>query len=335
VTCSEDHSVKRWKLVYDAKDTTTQLLNTYEGHTYYVTGVVEIDDNTLVTGSYDLTMKFWNKNTAECLKTIQARDAIHSMLGMDDYIICGMRYGSIEFFSKSIDAEAAVGYVKPGHVPINAICEFAYEFELTSHQERKGNDEDDKQQHHGNEDRVKRNHRQEEKSGADGKVTATVFRLKKVLVSGSDQMLSVWNVETCQRVQVLGSGHHKGEITRLVSLEHRNRLVSASEDKTIRIWDILAGVCHQTLMGHQLGVRAIARLSCDLIVSGSLDETLRVWDVESGECVSVADTYNAILSITTLRKSNDDTTTVASLNQTPLVVVGGVEEIQIREPIHR
>eukprot|EP01102_Stenamoeba_stenopodia_P009720 TRINITY_DN2878_c0_g1_i1.p1 TRINITY_DN2878_c0_g1~~TRINITY_DN2878_c0_g1_i1.p1 ORF type:complete len:390 (-),score=76.56 TRINITY_DN2878_c0_g1_i1:235-1404(-) len=310
VTCSEDNSAKRWQLIFDGTNVTTiQLLNTYEGHTFYVTGVVEIDINTIVTGSYDRTMKFWNKHTAQCLKTIQAGDAIHSMILMGDYIVCGMRYGSIDFFLKSIDAEASVGYVKPGHVPINAICVF--EFDIAS---RQGSDED----------KVKRNQNGDQIS--NGEATATTFGSKKMLVSGSERKLSVWNVETRQRVQVIGSGHHTGEITRVISLEHRNRLASASEDKTIRIWDVLTGVCLWTLEGHHHGVRAIARLSCELIVSGSLDETLRVWNVESGKCVSVADTYNAILSITTLR--NDDENKL-------MVAVGGVEEIQIRDPIHR
>ncbi|TDL15633.1 WD40 repeat-like protein [Rickenella mellea] len=61
------------------------------------------------------------------------------------------------------------------------------------------------------------------------------------------------------------------------------RFVSGSSDKTVRIWDAQSGTLSWTLNGHTDWVRSVA-CSPDgkRIVSGSDDNTVRVWDVETG-----------------------------------------------------
>ena len=55
------------------------------------------------------------------------------------------------------------------------------------------------------------------------------------------------------------------------------RIVSGSEDGTVRLWDVLSGEQMQSLEGHEEPVSAIA-LSADgtRIASGSWDETVRL-----------------------------------------------------------
>ena len=63
-----------------------------------------------------------------------------------------------------------------------------------------------------------------------------------------------------------------------------NRLVSSSEDGTIKIWDAQTGQQLLTLKGHVAWVWSVA-FSPDgkRIVSGSEDGTLKVWDTETGQ----------------------------------------------------
>jgi hypothetical protein len=61
-------------------------------------------------------------------------------------------------------------------------------------------------------------------------------------------------------------------------------IVSASDDRTLKVWETQTGEEHLTLRGHEKGVRDCA-ISADgrLIVSASDDTTLKVWDAQTGE----------------------------------------------------
>ena len=70
------------------------------------------------------------------------------------------------------------------------------------------------------------------------------------------------------------------------------KLVSASWDKTVRVWDVATGECVQTLQGHTNYVNS-AGFSPDgtNLVSASEDKTVRVWNVATGECVQTLRGY--------------------------------------------
>ena len=61
------------------------------------------------------------------------------------------------------------------------------------------------------------------------------------------------------------------------------RIVSGSEDKTVKVWDADKGTETLTLKGHTDAVNSVA-FSADgkRIVSGSEDKTVKVWDADKG-----------------------------------------------------
>ncbi|XP_068026268.1 ribosomal RNA-processing protein 8 isoform X2 [Melanerpes formicivorus] len=63
-----------------------------------------------------------------------------------------------------------------------------------------------------------------------------------------------------------------------------NRIVSGSDDNTLKVWSALTGECIQTLVGHTGGVWS-SQLRGSTVISGSTDRTLRVWDADSGRCL--------------------------------------------------
>lgn len=80
---------------------------------------------------------------------------------------------------------------------------------------------------------------------------------------------------------------HAGRVTACVVTPDGRRLVSASSDKTLKVWDLESGRTLSTLEGHAGWV-----MSCTLtpdgrrVISGSKDGTLKVWDLESGRTLS-------------------------------------------------
>jgi len=76
---------------------------------------------------------------------------------------------------------------------------------------------------------------------------------------------------------------HKGSVKNAIFSPDGTRIVTASRDKTARIWDTESGLELLHLSGHEGGVNSAA-FSPDgtRIVTASEDNTARIWDMESG-----------------------------------------------------
>ena len=64
------------------------------------------------------------------------------------------------------------------------------------------------------------------------------------------------------------------------------RVLSASPDKTLRLWDLASGECLRVLEGHSGSVYHVAALPDERALSASWDNTLRLWDLTRGECLA-------------------------------------------------
>ena len=75
------------------------------------------------------------------------------------------------------------------------------------------------------------------------------------------------------------AGHSNWVLSAQFSPDGQN-IVSASSDRTVRVWSAATGECVQTLAGHGDWVNSV-QFSPDgqSIVSASFDKTVRVWDL--------------------------------------------------------
>lgn len=75
-----------------------------------------------------------------------------------------------------------------------------------------------------------------------------------------------------------------------------DKIVTASDDNTARIWNVNTGECVKILKGHYGGVRS-AQFNSDgtRIITASLDRTIRIWDSKTGECLSVRKCNEGVL----------------------------------------
>ena len=97
-----------------------------------------------------------------------------------------------------------------------------------------------------------------------------------MLVSGSwDMTARVWDLASAQQRQVLRG--HTLAVWAVAALENGN-VVTASADKTIRVWH--GGACVGTVTGHTDCIRALAPVPGLGFLSAANDATLRLWSAD-------------------------------------------------------
>jgi WD40 repeat protein len=91
------------------------------------------------------------------------------------------------------------------------------------------------------------------------------------------------NAVTGSKIGVLSE--HTNWVTSFSFSPDGTSLVSGSEDKTIKLWDMQTGGVVKTFHGHDWGINSVSiSVNCTTIASGSLDRTIRLWDIQTGEC---------------------------------------------------
>ena len=62
------------------------------------------------------------------------------------------------------------------------------------------------------------------------------------------------------------------------------KIISGSDDKTIKVWDMATGKLLTDLEGHEKSVTCVSFSANGYnIVSGSDDKTIKIWDIETGD----------------------------------------------------
>jgi len=87
-------------------------------------------------------------------------------------------------------------------------------------------------------------------------------------------------IEDEKRFGCLTLKGHEGHVTGISLCA--DKLVSCSEDKTIKVWDVDKQKVKKTLSGHNTRITAVASDNKS-IISGSRDGIIHIWDVRTGE----------------------------------------------------
>ncbi len=77
------------------------------------------------------------------------------------------------------------------------------------------------------------------------------------------------------------TGHSKS-VTSLALTFDAKTLVSASADKTLRVWEMSSGKCQYVLEGHKSAITAVAVTDGRFAISLSRDKTSRLWSLHTG-----------------------------------------------------
>jgi F-box/WD-40 domain protein MET30 len=248
----------------------------FRGHTNGIM-CLQFDDNILATGSYDSTIKIWDIDTGEEIKTLRGHTSGIRALQFDD----------TKLISGSLDKTVKVWNWRTGE------CLSTFEKHL------------------------------------DGVVTLHFDG--NILASGSiDKTIKIWDFEEKSLFCLKG---HKDWVN-AVKVDSASRTVfSASDDCTVRLWDLDTKTCIKVFEGHVGQVQQVLPLPADYepdlsgvaeddasstasaadpilpdprqsygdafnsasslnrplppryMLTGALDSTVRLWDVSTGKCL--------------------------------------------------
>lgn len=124
------------------------------------------------------------------------------------------------------------------------------------------------------------------KPGPRARILAYAFSPdgKRVLTSGKDTVVRLWDLETGHCLRILKG--HTTEVNSLAWSADQRHALSSADDKTVRLWDVETGLCLRVFEGHTGQVWSVS-WSADrrrALTSGG-DTTIRLWDIETGRCL--------------------------------------------------
>lgn len=114
-------------------------------------------------------------------------------------------------------------------------------------------------------------------------------------------------------IPVVNYAGHTDQVNCIALSKDNKFLVSASSDKTIKIWNTVTGKLEKTLIGHDWKVLTVAiSQNGKYIISGSNDGSTKLWDIETGKEIRSYD--NIGTNVRGVAFSNDNSRVFAAMN---------------------
>ena len=154
--------------------------------------------------------------------------------------------------------------------------------------------------------------------------TAQQMKISESRKANSSSPFNDW-VNNPNPKHVSFPAHGSSVVTSLIF--SRGRIISASDDHSIRVYSPATGKLVRSLEGHEGGVWALAACK-DTLVSGSTDRTLRIWDLSTGKCTHVFGGHTSTVRCLTIVKpelinvERDGVVTEEKWPKRPLIVTG-------------
>ncbi|KAJ1980946.1 hypothetical protein H4R34_002266 [Dimargaris verticillata] len=287
---------QRYRLEQRWAENGPKIVHYLNGHSDSVY-CLQFQDELLVTGSRDRTIKFWNLGDGfECMRTLT---------GHEGSVLC-LKYDERCLVTGSSDSTVMVWDLTTGQEDSDsdASAEDADSFMPLAPEEPNTNHDRPVKRLRSHiagvldvsmEDQVIVSCSKDCTIKVWNRETGELARslvahrrpVNAVQISGSqmasasgDGLVKLWDVETGLAIRSF-----EGHLSGLACVQFKdNRILSGSNDKTIKLWDPRVNQCVNTLVGHQDLVRTLHYPGGNRLISGSYDQTVKVWDLAANKC---------------------------------------------------
>ncbi|ORX87029.1 WD40 repeat-like protein [Anaeromyces robustus] len=224
---------------------------------------LQYNNERIISGSRDQTIKVWDLKTNECIKTLNGHTGSILSLQFDaNYLVTGSSDSTIILWDiKSFEIVRRI----TGHQDSVLSVKFNKDYIVSSSKDHTIRIWDIKT---GEFVRKLEGH----------KTVANAIQLKgDIIVSASgDRLIRAWSLSTGKLLKTF-EGHTRGIACIFFD---GNIIISGSSDCTLKVWDFHSNKLLFTLYGHTELVRTI-QFDGKKIVSGSYDRTIKIWDFKS------------------------------------------------------
>ncbi len=263
----------------------------FRGHASAVWCVaVTTDGQTVVSGSFDETLKVWDLATGSCRATFEghAKNVLCLAITPDDHtVVSGSDDKTLKVwdlatgkcratFEGHVNAVWCVAVTPDGHMAVSGsddktlkVWDMATGMCLATFE-----------------------------GHADGISCVVITPNGQTVVSSSwDSTLKVWDLAKGKCHATLKSRYSGVKCVAVTS--DGQTLVSGSGDNALEVWDLATGKCRATFEGHVGVVRGVAITPDDhVVVSCSDDRTLKLWDLATGKCYATLEGHTShVLSV--------------------------------------
>jgi serine/threonine protein kinase len=256
----------------------TAPIKTLNGHSQVVSSIaMNPKGTTVVSGSYDTTVKLWNWKTGKETDTLQVNGgSIHAVAISNDGKILAVGTGNNTIKLWNLATLEEIGTFT-GHTSAVKSLAISADGKTLASGSFDGNI------------KLWNVATQQETDtfiGHSDSVESLAFTSDgQSIVSGSaDNTIKQWNLDTLKETRKLG-GHFATVWSIAISPDDKT-LASGDANGTVKLWNLNTGQEIHHLVGHSFSVNSVT-FSPDgkSLASGSSDETIKLWNISNGELI--------------------------------------------------